>query len=46
MRIFIPLNQKLIEKIDENFINKILFFEYALIEYLNKNGIDTDDVIL
>ena len=45
-KINISINKDVLSKIENLTTNKSRLIEYVLIEYLNKNNIKTDDIIL
>ena len=45
-KISITINREILNKIDELTTNKSRLIEYILLEYLHKNDIKTDDIIL
>lgn len=45
-KINISINKEILNKIEELTTNKSRLIEYILLEYLNKNNIKTDDIIL
>ncbi len=45
-KINISINKDILNKIEELTTNKSRLIEYILLEYLHKNNIKTDDIIL
>jgi len=45
-KINISINKEVLNKIEELTTNKSRLIEYVLLEYLHKNNIKTDDMIL
>ena len=45
-KINISINKNVLNKIEELTTNKSRLIEYILLEYLHKNNIKTDDIIL
>ena len=45
-KINISINKEILNKIEDLTTNKSRLIEYVLLEYLNKNNIKTDDIIL
>ena len=45
-KISVSVNKNILESIEKLTTNKSRLIEYILLEYLTKNGIKTDDVIL
>lgn len=45
-KINISINKEILNKIEELTTNKSRLIEYILLDYLNKNKIKTDDIIL
>lgn len=45
-KINVTINREILKKIEDLSTNKSRLIEYILLEYLNKNNINTNDVIL
>jgi len=45
-KITVTINKEIMEKVDKLTTSRSRLVEYILVEYLTKNGIKTDDIIL
>jgi len=46
VKLTITISPDILKKMEENCTNKSVFIEYSILEYMNKNNIKIDDIIL
>jgi hypothetical protein len=46
IKLTITLSPYILKKLDESSTNKSVFIEYSLLDYMRKNNIKIDDIIL